>query len=300
MDDTISSQSPQRKTPQTTFIYVLIDPETNEIRYVGKSNNPKQRLWRHLKKTRENEDCYRTRWINDLKSRDLKPHMEIIEEVPFDQWPERERYWIAYYREQGCHLTNTFEGGIGPGTHTPETRAKIGAAHRGKTGRKMPPFSEEHRYKISLAKKGTKASEETKVKQSEARKGRIVSPETRAKIAEANRGKKRPDVKPNLGKSTPPEVRAKISASLTGKRLSPEAIEKRSAKIRGRHHNPEAITRMIDAKTGKKRGEFSEEWRSKLGDSMRGKKHSPESIEKMREAKRRWHAERKNKEINEQ
>lgn len=30
------------------YIYILKDPVSNEIRYVGKSNNPNNRLKRHL------------------------------------------------------------------------------------------------------------------------------------------------------------------------------------------------------------------------------------------------------------
>lgn len=39
---------------ETTFIYSLKDPRTNEIKYVGKSNNPKNRLNRHIRESKIN------------------------------------------------------------------------------------------------------------------------------------------------------------------------------------------------------------------------------------------------------
>ena len=57
-------------------------------------------------------------------------------------------------------------------------------------GRKLPPFSEEHRKNMSEARKGMKLSEEHRKKISKAGKGRKVSEATRKKLSEAQKGRK--------------------------------------------------------------------------------------------------------------
>ena len=58
------------------------------------------------------------------------------------------------------------------GPQTPEHRAKIAAANKGKKFENRKPYSEEHRAKISAAKKGKKLSEEHKANISAAKKAR--------------------------------------------------------------------------------------------------------------------------------
>jgi hypothetical protein len=215
MSDSIPSDTPQdNHTPKTTYIYILRDPETNAIRYVGKADNLEKRLQRHLQK---DVDSHRSRWVNSLKRRGLKPVIELVEEVPYDQWPERERYWIARFRAQGCDLTNTATGGNGgSGPVSPEVRAKISAANK---GRKFPPMSEETRRKMSESRKGRKNSPEAIAKTAAALRGRKASPETRAKLSMAHKGQI-----PTFGKGAKhtPETRAKMSLSKRQKRFMRE------------------------------------------------------------------------------
>ena len=63
--------------------------------------------------------------------------------------------------------------------HSPETRAKMSAAHKGK--QKSP----EHVAKVAASHKGKKRSDEHKKKLSIAHTGKIVSLETRARLSEA-------------------------------------------------------------------------------------------------------------------
>lgn len=69
--------------------------------------------------------------------------------------------------------------------HTPETRAKMSAAQRGRT------FSSEHRAKISAGLRGRKLSPESIAKMAAANRGRPRSPEAIAKTAAANSGRTR-------------------------------------------------------------------------------------------------------------
>lgn len=215
-------------TPETTFIYALVDPETNEVRYIGKANNPQERYKRHLRK--DEDHFHKTHWINKLRSQGLKPTLQILEEVPYAHWGERERYWIAFYRAQGCQLTNLAEGGKG-GNPGPETRAKIAAWHIGRPsptkgvkrgpsplrGVKRPPYSDEWKAKIGNGNRGKKRTPEQRAVKSAQLTGRPVSPETRAKIAASNTGKK-----------LSPEHRAKLSAARRKRIITDETRKKLS------------------------------------------------------------------------
>jgi predicted GIY-YIG superfamily endonuclease len=112
---------------ETTYIYILKDPITNEVRYVGKSNNPKRRLTYHLDKKR-GLGTHKRNWLNSLSS---KPILEIIKEVSIDEWQKYEKFYIEYYLSIGCKLVNWGDGGEGL-TYGNQTSFK-----KGHSGRKI-------------------------------------------------------------------------------------------------------------------------------------------------------------------
>lgn len=170
---------------KTTFIYGLNDPETGECRYVGKSNNPKKRRWDHVS---SNANYHSVNWIKSLKARGLKPLLEILQEVPFDDWKIWERVWIKASRLIGMKLTNHTDGGDGLCNPTPETRkklAKFGKDHHafGKPGfmlgKKHKP---EALAKMSVARKGKKQTPEWIENARITRIGKKKSPKILAKL----------------------------------------------------------------------------------------------------------------------
>ena len=106
-------------------IYSLNDPETNEVRYVGKTVSPlHKRLSSHY---RDKKHSYKTHWISTLKEKNLKPIIKLIEICNENNWEEREKFWIAYYRKNS-NLTNYLDGGQGQQKgykHTDEVKEKI-------------------------------------------------------------------------------------------------------------------------------------------------------------------------------
>ena len=50
----------------TTKIYTLTDPITNQVRYVGKSNNPLKRYYKHLNESLKSTKTHKNNWINKL------------------------------------------------------------------------------------------------------------------------------------------------------------------------------------------------------------------------------------------
>lgn len=96
-------------------IYVLKDPNTNEIRYVGVTSREKlkDRLSQHVSgaKIFKNRPVYV--WFNQLLREGLKPIIEKVTDIDENVWADAERYYIDYYRKLGCNLTNVDKGGSG-------------------------------------------------------------------------------------------------------------------------------------------------------------------------------------------
>lgn len=92
-------------------IYKLIDPETNEVRYIGLTfNTLKQRLKSHFY---DKSKSHKSNWVQKLRSKGLKPIIESIESdiSSYDEVCEREIYWIDKMKNEGQPLTNMASGG---------------------------------------------------------------------------------------------------------------------------------------------------------------------------------------------
>jgi hypothetical protein len=109
------------------FIYVLKNPRTQEVRYVGKTGiSAETRLGQHVTEAIRTQKSYRNRGILSLVSIGLIPLIEVIETGSGHGWGESEKRWIRFYRERGARLWNTGHGGEGNivGFGTPERRSK--------------------------------------------------------------------------------------------------------------------------------------------------------------------------------
>lgn len=94
----------------TIYIYGLRDPLTDEIRYIGKTNNIKARYSHHIACNDVNK--HKINWILSLKELKLKPELVILEKTNEQEWEEREKYWIKHGRDNGWRLTNISDGGM--------------------------------------------------------------------------------------------------------------------------------------------------------------------------------------------
>lgn len=96
------------------YIYTLTDPISKEIRYVGKSNNPEERLKRHLSVYNLSESwTSKNKWLLYLKNNNLLPIMNIIDEGYDSNINDLEIKWISHYENLGYKLTNMTKGGDG-------------------------------------------------------------------------------------------------------------------------------------------------------------------------------------------
>lgn len=98
------------------LIYGMIDPLTNELRYIGKTylrpgltvkESLNKRLLGHLK---SRKITYHSRWVKGLLAVKEIPEIFLIEKVGVS-WADAEKFWISYFKTIGSKLTNTTEGG---------------------------------------------------------------------------------------------------------------------------------------------------------------------------------------------
>jgi len=175
------------KSDELCYIYVLWT-ESEGIRYVGKSVNIYYRFKRHLIECKEMK-THKDRWImkNILNCVEIfvSPVDVCYRKDEFDF----ERFWVKYYRELGCYLTNSTDGGEGfP------------------SGERHPNFgkhlSDDMKEKISLGEIGKVVSDETKNKLSEVTKklwenqeyrDRVIKTRKSLHIIPWNKGKKESD-----------------------------------------------------------------------------------------------------------
>lgn len=92
-------------------IYALCDPDTGEIRYIGKANNSKRRLASHIRDSRRKNMPVHG-WIRKLVDSGKMPELIVIE-LTYD-WCEAERRLIAKSRARGDRLLNVADGGNEP------------------------------------------------------------------------------------------------------------------------------------------------------------------------------------------
>lgn len=146
-----------------TYIYTLSDPRTNEIRYVGKSDNPLNRLNEHIRKAKYSH-THKNNWINLLIKMNIKPIIEIIDIVNIGECDFWEQYWIDTFKIWGFNLTNIALGGIG---------GNLGEIVNAKISKKLKnrKFSEETISKMKISAKNRKLSDEGRKKLSISRMG---------------------------------------------------------------------------------------------------------------------------------
>jgi hypothetical protein len=240
-------------------IYVLSDPRTMELRYVGQTNRPvERRLQQHIRDARKQTIIYSSAWINGILDSGLKPDLTIIEE--YDDpviADEAEQFWIQYFRSIGCRLVNRAIGGrsIRGWRHSSEQCIKWREERRGERAPRFgDPKSPEERAKLSASMKRVWQVKPHPFK------GRKHSDATRKLIAE-NRAKNPPKVSP--------EGRDRQVAALRQASSDPLLREKKRQRMMGTN-NPnfgkKMLPHVLDAILNSTRRGFhhSEETKSKM------------------------------------
>lgn len=161
------------ETSPQSVVYGYCEPETGELRYVGKTERylsvrHAQHRIQALKKVdgKYARNSHFDKWLRKWLVLGVDPAPFVIEQADKESLVELELYFISYFRYLGCRLVNHTVGGEGCDgyKHGPEARAKISAAKKGKPNhwQKGRSLTKESKDKISLTKAGI--SDEVSVK----------------------------------------------------------------------------------------------------------------------------------------
>lgn len=186
-----------------SYIYTLSNPITEEVRYVGKTNNIKRRLSAHMYKYR---NTHKDSWVQSLRINNIIPEICVIDEVSELEWEFWEKHYISLFKSWGFNLTNSSDGGRGISRASKITREKISKNNKGKKAwNKGIRLSEEH--KRALRKPHKKFSDEAKKNMADAHKGeknhwfgKKFSEEHRNKLSKAKIGKYSGEKNPFFGR----------------------------------------------------------------------------------------------------
>jgi hypothetical protein len=228
-------------------IYGLCDPQTGELKYIGKTcASLARRLSAHLNDVKRGRVYIpRHRWIASLHPD--TPEIFEIERVPSSQWQEAEQFWIAYFRSIGCILFNATAGGDGLSSyrHRPDTRIKQSRAakeryrsqaERAKTGEAVRRGYEVPEARANLRAAIAMRDPEVLVRSAQRLTEFQRSPEGRRRASEIHKGRT-----PTI------ETRRKISAAKKGKPLSAEHIRNIANGHRGLRQSAETSAKKSAA-----------------------------------------------------
>lgn len=247
-------------------VYALYHPITKEIRYIGlTSGSLKQRLLDHVSlRNNSDKNTYKARWIRSLKSKGLKPNMQLLKiTFDYDSIKLVEKEFIKKFRELGYRLVNTTNGGEGTlrGALSEDTRRRLGNGMRGKK------HTEETRKKMSASGKGKKFTEEHKKRISKGRLGIIGCwlgcsgenhPTFGRKWTDKERADRKSLVRPESANRKQSEKMSGDKNPFYGKTHSPEVRKKMSDAHKNR---PKRYGRPVSEETRQK---VRETWRKKL------------------------------------
>lgn len=201
-------------------VYSLADPRDGRIRYIGCTGREtlQLRLGSHLRDARNPKnpgyETKRNRWIRDVVDAGHRPLIQLIQESETQEggW-ELERYYIAQLRDQ---LVNEYAGGPGGPDPSPEYL---------------------QRFSVAQSKAQKKAwAKDDGTRRNLMREAALSRPENIKKAQQASAAKR-------TGKPLPPEWAANVAAA----QRRPEVNAKRSAALKGRKRSAETRAKMSEA-----------------------------------------------------
>jgi len=160
-------------------VYVLVDPRTKKIRYVGQTKQRlSRRLYQHVIKCSSPSQKQRhvNYWIAGLLAEGYKPQIRLVCKRNAKEEIDKVERVIISRLSGTAKLCNHTSGGDGSYTMSEETRRKMSESHKG---------TRNHFY-------GRKHSEETKRKISAKLTGRKLTVQQRRNISKGISGTKNP------------------------------------------------------------------------------------------------------------
>lgn len=182
------------------YIYALICPDTQQVRYIGKTINPRNRMYGHINNSKGNKKPTKVMcWVSSLLKAGKKPIMEILHETDNDNWEKLEIECIAQYRATS-DLCNILDGGLIYVKDNNYVRKKMSESKRNKPrpqyvkdkiaqAKKRLILTEDVRKKMGAANKGKPMPQHVKEALAIANKGRIITEATKEKISKTKKAR---------------------------------------------------------------------------------------------------------------
>jgi hypothetical protein len=244
------------------YIYHLCCPDSGEVRYIGKANDPSVRYRKHLDSAK-NPQNYAQRWIAKLARQGKKPILVVAREIlEHENWQEVEREAISEGFAKGLRLTNTSAGGEGVLLRDPADEQRRIAAVR--EAWKCPQV----RAAQSARQKVAQNTPEARAANRERMKERWKDPE----YAELNARL----VKAHY--STPEARKAQSERTLEANK-NPTVVEARAKGIKAAWEDPQRKQKWVAALTV---AQNTPEAKARAGSQMRQLHKDPAFKEKMR------------------
>lgn len=163
-----------------SFIYALIDPRNDQIKYIGQTSCGLQRIRQHYyNKDTEGKNSKKCHWVNKLKKLGLVFKVLYLEYTQgLENLNKLETFYIQKFKTSGCELLNHYEGGDSFHRESPSDELKQYLSIKSKEAWQDP---EKRKRLIGWRKgrisplKGTKKSEEFKSKIRQANKKLSIS-----------------------------------------------------------------------------------------------------------------------------
>lgn len=237
---------------EKVFIYMLVDPRNQQVRYIGKAKEPQKRFQRGHRYEKQN--TRKCNWVQSLLKQGLTPLVQIIDEVLFSEWQFWEMHYISLYKSWGFDLTNHTGGGDQP----PLVR-KFGENNSFRL-----PKVQEKILAMNYARKGKTYLE-------------LYGEMKALELINNKRINMSGDQNPNFGKPRTEDVKIKIGRANSGVNNGMYGVEKSK-------EWKEAMSKVHKAKI------VSELTKKKMSKAKKGKKQSKVVTEKIKNTKRKNHS----------
>ena len=150
-------------------IYGIVDPITNQLRYIGQTSNfVKRRSAHHRLSMKHTNNTHVYNWLRSLYNNSITPEFIILEECKKEELDELEIFYINYFKMIGCNLTNCTVGGASRRGYkqTLATKQNISIKMKGNNWNLGKVIPIEIRNKMSLSHIGIKHTKSSKIKMS--------------------------------------------------------------------------------------------------------------------------------------
>lgn len=261
---------------RTVYIYGLVDPrEPEEIRYVGKTIDPRKRLKGHERYSRNGGTFPVNYWIRKLQKESVAPVLEILEECTGWDWIEREQHHVAYWRiASNKKLMNATDGGEGVKGYQPSEKERKAASERLKKMWKDP----EMRGRLSESRRRMWKDPDFRERGSNVMREKWKDPEYRERLLESQERRwEKPEERDKAAEKQrenwkDPEYRERATRAANEQWADPKKRQKAAERQRERWKDPEYRENV----TGKAKEQWEDpKCRQSVSEGMKKKWNEP-------------------------